>query len=93
VAKSILLRRPKNSETYNAAASTQVGIPRKQLSSIIQDLIDISGNQADKVVERLVSENKLIQVPRAAFETDDTLILNNSLQAYAYHHFCLSNTV
>jgi hypothetical protein len=37
ISRSIL--NPKRSKTYNAAASTRTGLPRRELSSIIQDLI------------------------------------------------------
>ena len=78
VAKSVL--KPNNStETYNAAAATNTGIKKSWLSHTIENVIDVSSNQADKAIERLIMSGKLLVVPRASFETDDTLILNNWL--------------
>ena len=78
VAKSVL--KPNNStETYNAAAATNTGIKKSWLSHTIENVIDVSSNQADKAIERLIMSRKLLVVPRASFETDDILILNNWL--------------
>jgi hypothetical protein len=78
VAKSVL--KPNNStETYNAAAATNTGIKKSWLSHTIENVIDVSSNQADKAIERLIMSGKLLVLPRASFETDDTLILNNWL--------------
>lgn len=77
VAKSVL--KPKNSQTYNSVASTNVGIKKSWLSKTIENVIDVSSNQADRTIERLIRSGKLLIVPRATFEPDDTLILNNSL--------------
>jgi hypothetical protein len=70
VAKSIL--RPKNSTgTYNAAAATNTGIKKAWLSKTIENVIDVSSNQADKTIERLVRSEKLLERPRTRFENDD----------------------
>jgi hypothetical protein len=76
VAKSIILK-PKGltMKTLNAAAPTNVGIKKAWLSKTIENVIDVSSNQADKAIERLITAGKLVVVPRASFETDDTLFL------------------
>jgi hypothetical protein len=70
--------KPKNSETHNtaaAAAAIDTGIRKTWLSKTIENVIDVSSNQADKTIERLITSRKLIEIPHASFETDDTLIL------------------
>jgi hypothetical protein len=50
-------------------------LEKRKLSSIINDPIGESSNEADRTIDRLIQSGKLIQTPRASFETDNTLIL------------------
>ncbi len=68
-----------STSTLNAAAPTNLRNKKAWLSKTIENVIDVSSSQADKTIERLRTAAKLIVIPRVSFETDDTLILNNSL--------------
>jgi hypothetical protein len=47
----------------------------ERLSKTIENLIDVSSNEADRIIAKLIKARKLLQTPRAASEKDDTLIL------------------
>jgi hypothetical protein len=64
-----------STSTFNAAAPTNLRNKKAWLGNVI----DVSSSQADKTIERLGTAAKLIVILRVSFETDDTLILNNSL--------------
>jgi hypothetical protein len=57
------------------AACCNPAIGRKQLCTTLKDLIDVSSNEADRIISRLVSVGKLIKAPRLDFGTDDSFIL------------------
>jgi hypothetical protein len=46
--------------------------------SIIKDLIDMSQNEAVRIIQRLIQSDKLLAGPTASFEKDGTLILCQS---------------
>jgi hypothetical protein len=41
----------------------------------MENVIDVSSNQADRTIERLINSGKLLEIPRASFEMDDTIVL------------------
>jgi DNA mismatch repair protein MutH len=68
-----------STSTFNAAAPTNLRNKKAWLGKTIENVIDVSSSQADKTIERLGTAAKLIVILRVSFETNDTLILNNSL--------------
>jgi hypothetical protein len=75
VAKSIL--KPKGStNTFNVGARTAVGVYRSVLANAIEQLTDVSSIESDKIISRLIRAGKLLEIPRAHFESDSTVVLN-----------------
>jgi hypothetical protein len=79
VAKSILKGKGSsrsNNNILNAAARTSVGVYRSILSRAIEQLTDVSYIESDKIISRLIKAGKLLEIPKASFESDTTVVLN-----------------
>lgn len=67
VARTILLS--------SSSSSSNKGIKKKILSRVIEALIDVSSNEADRVIFRLIKAGKLIEIPKKDNENDSILVL------------------
>jgi hypothetical protein len=70
-------RRSTEETIFNAAARTAVGVNRGVLSNTIEQLIEVSSSESDRIISRLIKAGKLLEMPKASFETESTVVLSN----------------